>query len=101
MLVAAEEASFVKGATEDEFACRWVEPHFGVVGFAIVGIEDSASLEFVVAPFHVVDDDHAYDWLVVKLVFALGAKFVFLAFIKDAFDLAIIFSIGATVDVDD
>ena len=101
MLVAAEEASFVEGATKDEFACRGVEPHFGVVGFAIVGVKDGATLEFAVAPLHVVDDDHAYDWLVVKLAFAFGAEFVFLAFIKDAFDLAIIFSIGTTVDVDD
>lgn len=100
-MVAAEEASFVEGTTKDEFACRGIEPHFGVVGFAIVGVEDSASLKFAVAPLHVVENDHAYDWLVVKLTFAFGAEFVFLAFIKDAFDLAIIFSIGATVDVDD
>lgn len=100
-MVAAEEASFVEGATKDEFACFGINPHFSVVGFAIVGVEDSASLEFAVTPFHVVDDDHTYDWFVVKLAFALGAEFVFLAFIKDAFDLAIIFSIDATVDVDD
>ena len=101
MLVAAEEATFVEGATEDEFACRGIEPHFGVVGFVLVRVEDGTTLELAVAPFHVVDNDHAYDWLVVKLAFTLGAEFVFLAFIKDAFDLAIIFSIGVTVDVDD
>ena len=100
-LVATEEAAFVEGATKDEFACFGIEPHFGVVSFAIVGVEDGAALEFAIAPFHVVDDDHAYDWFVVERAFAFGAEFVFFAFDENAFDLAIIFSIGATVDVDD
>ena len=79
-LVATEETSFVKWAAEDEFACFGVNPHFGIVGFAIVGVEDGATLEFAIAPFHVVDDDHAYNWFVVECAFTLGAEFIFFAF---------------------
>ena len=58
-------------------------------------------MEFAVAPFHVVDNDHAYDWFVVERAFTFGAEFVFFAFDEDAFDLSVVFAVGALVDVDD
>ena len=79
----------------------WVEPHFGVVGFAIVGVEDGAALEFSVAPFHVLYVDNADDWFVAEFAFAGFADFVFFAFDEDFFNLAVILSVGVSIDVDD
>ena len=100
-LIATDKTAFVEGTSENEFACLRVEPHFGVVGFAIVRVEDGATLEFTIAPFHFLYIDDANDWFVVEFAFAGFADFVFFAFDENALNLSVIETIGTTIDVDD